>query len=157
MAYTISEHRVELSSKQAARLMIEYSKLKPFPETLKSLKYLKKAGYNLSVLSNGNKQMLNEALDSSKISAFLDCIISVDELKLFKVHPSVYSLIGKSKQINVENVVFVSSNHWDIVGAGWSGFETFWINRYNLIPEVLDYVADAEGKNLEALVEFIKN
>ena len=156
LAYTLSEHRVELTSSQTARLLTEYSKLSPFPETLKSLKSLKTAGYYLSVLSNGNKHMLGEALNSSKISDFLDCIISVDDIKLFKVHPRVYSMIRESKQIDEKKVVFVSSNHWDIVGAGWSGFKTFWINRHNHIPEVLDYVADAEGKDLEDLIEFLK-
>ena len=53
------------------------------------------------------------------------------------------------------NILFVSSNHWDIVGAGWSGLKTFWVNRANQKEEILDYSADAKGKNLSDLQKFL--
>ena len=135
--------------------MTEYSKLKTFPENLAVLDHLKSKGYNLAVLSNANKLMLDTALKASGILDFLDCVISADELQLYKINPRVYELIQKYNNVELNDILFVSSNFWDITGAGWCGLRTFWVNRDNQQPEVLDYTPDNVGRNLSDLKDFL--
>ena len=153
--YALKESDVILSEGQKKILMTEYSELKTFPENLGVLGHLKSKGYNLAVLSNGNMSMLDTALKASGILDFLDCVISADELQLYKINPRVYELIQKYNNVELNDILFVSSNFWDITGAGWCGLRTFWVNRDNQQPEVLDYTPDNVGRNLSDLKDFL--
>ena len=153
--YALKESDVILSEGQKKILMTEYSELKIFPENLGVLDHLKSKGYNLAVLSNGNMSMLDTALKASGILDFLDCVISADELQLYKINPRVYELIQKYNNVELNDILFVSSNFWDITGAGWCGLRTFWVNRDNQQPEVLDYTPDNVGRNLSDLKDFL--
>ena len=153
--YALQNANVILSDDQKKVLMTEYSKLKTFPENLEVLKHLKTKGYNLAVLSNGNTSMLDTALKASGILNFLDCVISADELQLYKVDPKVYGLIQKYNNVELNDILFVSSNFWDIAGAGWCGLKTFWVNRNKQQPEVLDYSPDNIGRDLSDLKDFL--
>ena len=144
-----------LSVQEKKMLLSEYSKLKTFPENLKVLKDLKSKGFRLAVLSNGNHEMLNTALKESGILNLLDCIISAEELQLYKVDPKVYELIQKYNNVDLKDILFVSSNFWDIAGAGWCGLKTFWVNRDKQHPEILDYSPNSNGDNLVDLKKFL--
>jgi 2-haloacid dehalogenase len=50
--------------------------------------------------------------------------------------------------VSLNDILFVSSNFWDITGAGWCGLKTFWVNRIDQEIENLDYFPDSTGKNL---------
>ena len=153
--YALKESDVILSEGQKKILMTEYSELKTFPENLGVLDYMKSKGYKLAVLSNANMLMLDTALKASGILDFLDCVISADELQLYKINPRVYELIQKYNNVELNDILFVSSNFWDITGAGWCGLRTFWVNRDNQQPEVLDYTPDNVGRNLSDLKDFL--
>jgi 2-haloacid dehalogenase len=100
--------------------------------------------------------MLDTALKASKIFNLLDCVISADELQIYKIDPKVYELIQKYNNVELNDILFVSSNFWDIAGAGWCGLKTFWVNRMGQQPEVLDYIPDCTGKNLMDLKNFLE-
>jgi 2-haloacid dehalogenase len=53
-------------------------------------------------------------------------------------------------------VLFVSCNAWDIIGANWFGFNTFWVNRYQLPFEEIGLAPTQVGKNLNDLRVFLK-
>jgi 2-haloacid dehalogenase len=54
--------------------------------------------------------MLKALIEHARLSRYFDAILSVDELKTFKPHPSVYGLATRHLGLNAENVGFVSSN-----------------------------------------------
>ena len=153
--YALNDANVILSGEEKKILMKEYSRLRAFSENLKVLKQLKSKGYSLAVLSNANTSMLDTALKASGIFDLLDCVISADELKLYKIDPKVYKLIQKYSNEEFKDILFVSSNFWDIVGAGWCGLKTFWVNRDKKQPEVLDYTPDIVGGDLVDLKNFL--
>lgn len=157
LEYSLNLTETVLSNQQKETLMNEYSKLKAFPENLEVLKYLKLKGYDLAVLSNANPEMLKTGLETSALLGFIDCIISADELQLYKVNPKVYELIQKYNNVDLNDILFVSSNFWDIAGAGWCGLKTFWINRSQQPAEILDYVPNSTGNDLWDLKKFLEN
>ena len=73
----------------------------------------------------------------------LDTIISVEDVKIFKVSPRVYNLGPERLGVGRSALGFVSSNAWDIAGAASAGLTTFWIQRSAAEPpEELGFAAD---------------
>ena len=73
--------------------------------------------------------MLQGAVESAGISDLLDGVLSVEDVGVFKPHRSVYELVGKRFGTQSHQVLFVSSNGWDVAHAAGFGFRSVWVNR----------------------------
>jgi 2-haloacid dehalogenase len=157
LTFTIKKLGLELTPEKKRALMEQYLKLDAFPENLDALQALKTMGIPMAILSNGNPAMLDAAVKSSKMEGIFDAILSVDSVKRFKTVPDVYRLGVDHFKVSAPDIVFVSSNSWDAVGAAWFGYTTFWVNRANNPPEELGVQVAGEGKTLSDLVAFVKS
>ncbi len=111
-------------------LLDKYLDLDPFPEAKDALDALKRrGGCRLAILSNGSTAMLSALVKNSGLDAFLDATISVDGARKFKPHPECYALVEKRLGLKREEVLFVSSNGFDVCGAKHFGFKVAWIRR----------------------------
>ena len=99
--------------------------------------------------------MLNTAVRSTNFEHLLDAVLSVDSLKTFKIHSSVYQMGLDHFGVDAANTLFVSSNCWDACGASWFGLPTLWVNRANLPMERLDVSPRYVGKNLTDVLSLI--
>jgi 2-haloacid dehalogenase len=126
------------------RLMNLYLTLDAYPEVPDTLKRLKAAGMKLAILSNGTPAMLAAAAASAGIGEVFDAILSVEEVKVYKPHPSVYGLACERLSVAAAAVCFVSSNGWDAYSAKAFGFHTLWCNRFNQAPERIPETPDAQ-------------
>ena len=111
------------------RLLALYWELRAYPEVPKMLATLKANGFQTAILSNGSPDMLEGAVDSAVIGEFLDAVLSVESVGVFKPHRTVYDLVGKEFGCAPGEVLFVSSNGWDAAAASGYGFYTAWVNR----------------------------
>ena len=100
-----------------ARLMNLYLTLSAYPEVSETLQRLKATGIKLAILSNGSPAMLAAAAANAGIADLLDAILSVDELQIYKPHPSVYALACQRLNLPAANICFLSSNGWDAYSA----------------------------------------
>jgi 2-haloacid dehalogenase len=141
-----------LSPAQEQKLLDQYAALRPFPENLAVLRSLKARGLSLCILSNGSPEMLATAVSSAGMQGLFDAVLSADTVKRFKVDSSVYQLVCDQFTCAPSDVLMVSSNCWDVIGAHWFGFQTFWVNRTAQPLEQLDVVPDSEGRSLEDLL-----
>jgi 2-haloacid dehalogenase len=73
--------------------------------------------------------MLAAAAESSGLATRLDRILSIEACGVFKTHPAAYALVTEAFACKARDVLFVSSNRWDIAGASAFGFRCAWINR----------------------------
>lgn len=137
-------------------LMQAYLKLKPYDEVFEVLSSLKEAGYKTAILSNGAPAMLEAAIRGAEIDDVLDESLSVDELKIFKPDPRVYSLVTETFGIKPEEVLFQSSNAWDASGAANFGFRVLWVNRFSQRPERLPAKPDFEATDLNRLLKLLE-
>ena len=64
-----------------------------------------------------------------------DAVISVDAKKIFKPSPEAYSLIEGKLKVKPAEVLFISSNPWDVCGAKAFGLNVAWIER--VTPEAM--------------------
>lgn len=142
LVYAAHALGLHLDEAKRTRLMDAYMTLAAFPDVKPGLQQLKAMGLRLAVLSNGEPKMLLSAARSAGIADLLDAVISVDEVKVFKPSPRVYELASTRLKAPKNSIGFVSSNNWDVNGAGSAGLTTFWIQRAAAEPpEELDYPA----------------
>ena len=73
--------------------------------------------------------MLQELVRNSGLDRWIEAAISVDSVRAYKPHPSCYALVEPALGVPKEEVLFVSSNSFDAVGAKAFGFAVAWIHR----------------------------
>lgn len=108
-------------------LMENYLHLDPYSEAEEALAGL--AGHKLAILSNGSPRMLQELVRNSGLDRWIEAAISIDSVRAYKPHPSCYALVEPALGVPKEEVLFVSSNSFDAVGAKAFGFKVAWIRR----------------------------
>jgi 2-haloacid dehalogenase len=133
------------------RLLEAYLKLDPFPDARDALATLKARGSRLAVLSNGSPRMLAAAVDAAGLAALFDAVLSVDAVRVYKPRPEVYALVTDSFDVRPQEVVFASSNRWDVMGAASFGFKPFWVNRARMPDEYQNFAPQREIFDLAAL------
>jgi len=112
-----------------ADLMEAYNTLESFGDVPAALKELQDAGVKTAILSNGNQDMVEAAVDCANLRGLLDEVLSVDAISMYKPKPEVYQLSCDRFAVQPEDVMFMSANYWDVVGATSFGHSTVWVNR----------------------------
>ncbi|HTS52446.1 MAG TPA: haloacid dehalogenase type II [Burkholderiales bacterium] len=149
LAHCCNTLGLRLDAVAAQALLEQYRHLATFadvPPVLDSLR-----GTKLAILSNGSPHMLLALVRNAGLEGLFQAVLSVDALRVFKPHPSVYQFAVDRLDAKRENIAFVSSNSWDASGASSFGFRTFWINRSGAQPDELGYPPDRELKRLDQL------
>ncbi len=119
------------------RLMDQYRNLSAFAENQEVLRELKSNGIVTGILSNADPAMLNQAVKSAGLEGLLDHVISVDPIRKYKTAPQAYALGEQATGLRAPQIGFVSCNAWDALAATWYGYQTLWVNRYQLPFEEL--------------------
>jgi 2-haloacid dehalogenase len=143
LRYACRHLGLELDDDRRDALLDAYLHLDHYPEVPQALQQLAESKRSLAILSNGSPRMLLELVRNSGLEPWFKAILSVDELALYKPHPSVYNLVPGHLAVDRHEVGFVSSNYWDAVGAKAFGFRVFWINRFQATPDELGHPPDA--------------
>ena len=136
-------------------LMAQYAQLSPFPENLGVLQALRQRGVAAAILSNGSPEMLQSAVHSAGMSELLDAVLSVDSVRHFKTTPTSYQIVTNHFGFAPADVLFVSSNAWDALGATWFGFTTLWVNRQGLPTETIGPAPHHTGRDLTAVLQVL--
>ena len=154
--YTLDRFKLDRKAGAVEALMRQYANLAPFPENLAVLERLKKAGLTTAILSNGSPQMLESAVVNAGMVDLLQYVISVDSIRLFKTSPESYGLVQKTIPFEKQDILFVSSNGWDSLGATWFGFTTLWVNRQGLPYETIGLKPTYTGADLSKVCEILE-
>jgi 2-haloacid dehalogenase len=117
------------------RLLDAYFRLDAFPDARATLGALKQTGHRTAILSNGTPPMLDGAVNAAGIGKDLDAVLSVDPLRMYKPRQEVYALVTDRFEAKPRDIIFVSSNRWDIMGARNCGFRGVWVNRSKMPDE----------------------
>jgi 2-haloacid dehalogenase len=129
-----------------ARLMEAYLSLATFPDVAGALAGL--AGTPLGILSNGSPRMLDAAVRSSGLAGTFRHVLSVDAVRAYKPSPTVYELGPRAFGVPAGDILFVSSNAWDVAGAKAFGYRTCWCNRLAAPMDRLGVSPDFEVRTL---------
>ena len=154
LRYSALRLGLDLSATAEDRLMNQYRHLSSFPENRDVLAELKALNIPTGILSNGDPEMLGVAVKSAGFSGLLTHLLSVHPLRKFKTDPAAYALGPQAMNLPAKDILFVSSNCWDAIGATWFGYTTLWVNRFNLPLEQLDTEPTRTGTSLRDVLGF---
>jgi 2-haloacid dehalogenase len=146
---TIRRLGLTASEAQLQRLLEAYLSLACFPEVEAALQRL--APRPLAILSNGSPRMLHAALTSTGLEKHFAHVLSVDAVKTYKPNPAVYALGPAALGHRAGDLLFVSSNAWDVAGAKAFGYQVAWCNRAQAPAEELGLVPDLVISRLDQL------
>jgi 2-haloacid dehalogenase len=155
LRYAARQLALTLDEDGRATLMDQYLRLSAFPEVGTVLGELQGRGLGLAILSNGSPAMLRTLTCHAGFEEIFDHLLSVDAIKTYKTDLRAYRLATHTFNLSPQEIVFVSSNGWDIAAGAWFGFRTFWVNRAGLPREELGVAPEGEGSSLASLPGFL--
>ena len=156
LVYACKSLGLDLTAAAREQLLEAYLGLAVFPDVRPGLEALKGQGLRLAILSNGEPRMLEAAARSAGILRWLDHVVSVEEVKIFKPSPRVYNLASERLGVRSAELGFVSSNSWDVAGAASAGLTTLWIQRSAAEPpEELGFGAERVVHTITDLVSLV--
>jgi 2-haloacid dehalogenase len=156
-ALRFAARRLQLALDAAGedRLMNQYRHLAAFPENREVLVELKRRGIPAGILSNGDPQMLAVAVKSAGFADLIDPVLSVHAVQRYKTDPAAYALGPQALNRPAREILFVSGNAWDAIGATWFGYATLWVNRGAAPLDELDCTPTHQGTSLRAVLDCI--
>jgi 2-haloacid dehalogenase len=154
LRYAAQRFELPLDAAGEKRLLNQYRHLSAFPENRPVLEALKQRGVPAGILSNGDPAMLAVAVKSAGFGELLAHVLSVDTVKRFKTDPAAYALGPEALGLAAKDILFVSSNCWDAIGATWFGYTTLWVNRQGAPLDTLDTAPTRTGASLREVLSF---
>jgi 2-haloacid dehalogenase len=154
LRYAVARFELPMDTAGEQQLLNQYRHLSAFPENREVLTALKRQGIPCGVLSNGDPAMLAVAVRSAGLRDLLDHVLSVDTVKRFKTDPAAYALGPAALGLPARDILFVSSNCWDAIGATWYGYATLWVNRMGAPLDELDTTPTRTGASLREVLSF---
>jgi 2-haloacid dehalogenase len=149
LRYSVRRLGLRADEDDIRRLLDAYLSLACFPEVPAALERLH--GRPCAILSNGSPRMLTAAIASSGLGRYFQHVLSVDAVKTYKPAPAVYALGPQALGIAASELLFVSSNAWDVAGAKAFGYQVAWCNRTAMPPEELGVDPDLVITRLDEL------
>lgn len=140
LMYVLRAARVQFSDADIAELMRAWLQLEPFPDALEGLRRLA-ARFELVVLSNGEPEFLDH-LVKNRIGFDFAAVLSVSQVGAFKPHPGVYRLAMRELGAEPHELLMVSANSFDVMGARACGLRGAYVDRYALPYEETPFQPD---------------
>lgn len=148
LRYACKRLGLALTDEREQQLMNQYRHLSAFPENREVLQALRARGIVTGILSNGDDAMLEVAVKSAGLDGLFDHVLSVDRIRKYKTDPAAYALGEQATGLPARQIAFVSCNSWDALAATWYGYQTLWVNRYQLPFEELGTQPCSTGQSL---------
>src|ERR1700735_3464133 len=132
LEFSLKSVGIEPDPALCERLMGKYLELDLHEDSRVALDELD--DYELAILSNGSQPMLDALVASSGLGDRFAAGISVERGRAFKPDPACYALVEPALGVAPAEVLFVSSNGFDVAGAKRFGFNVVWIARSQHLP-----------------------
>ena len=151
LIYVLRAAGVPFTDGEIAGLMRAWLELRPFPDALGGLERLGRR-FRLVVLSNGEPEFL-EHLVKTRIRFAFDAVLSVSQVGAFKPHPAVYRLALRELAAEPHELLMVSANSFDVMGARSCGLRGAYVDRYSLPYEETLFQPDITVRDFAELAE----
>jgi 2-haloacid dehalogenase len=155
LTFAAAQLGLDLTPEKRDRLMQAYLELRAWPDAPAALAALRKAGVRLAFLSNMTAKMLEAGIRNAGLDGVFEHVLSTDRIRAYKPDPRAYRLGAEAFGLEPGKILFVASAGWDVAGARWFGYTTYWNNRMGVPPEELGARADATARDLSGLAEFV--
>lgn len=156
LAFTARQTGVALSSEARKELMSAYVNLQVWPDTHDVLPRIRNMGVSLGILSNMTARALESGLTRAHLRTLFSHVLSTDRIRSYKPARKAYQLGVDALGLERDEVLFVGFAGWDVAGAAWFGYPTYWLNRLDAVPEELGVFPLGVGSDLRSLLSFLE-
>lgn len=155
--FTAAHFKVSLGDADAARLMDQYRHLPAYPDAAEALYRLRASAFRMYAFSMGRTEDVIELLRQTRLSEYLDGVVTLEDARLFKPSPAAYSLFVRTAGCAGSEAWLVSGNPFDVVGAVSAGLHGAWVKRSpDAIFDPWEVQATLTVDNLTALHEALR-
>lgn len=151
-ALDFSMRKHGLRHPQLFDLMLIYNEPSLIAGAYEALNFLKEKNKTVCILSNGTRTMLENGIARTGIKNIIDHVLSVDDIQIYKPRKEVYQMALSQLGAYANEVLFFSSNQWDVSGASTFGLDAVWVNQYDEVREGLPFGNVLEINKLKDLM-----
>lgn len=90
------------------------------------------AGFSMVALTNNSTAAANAQIENAGLHVFLQRVISVEEIELFKPAAEVYIHTAKVMEVAPRSMMMIAAHDWDCAGAMASGARAALVRRQGL-------------------------
>lgn len=120
--------KIDLKPEDAAGLLALMAELNIYPDVLPGLKKMRELGYKLVPHTQLSSGILKRAL----LSRFnFDRYFTSESFGLYKPHRMLYLKALEAMGLDQSEVLYVTSNQFDVFASKGIGFRTAWVNRWS--------------------------
>ena len=103
--------------------------LPPYPEAQTAFDRIEQARVLIGTLTNSGEAQTQALLEAAGLEERVAEIVSVEEIQLYKPHPTVYRHAAERLGIEPRRVTLIAAHAWDVHGAKQAGLDAVWIDR----------------------------
>jgi 2-haloacid dehalogenase len=155
LAFAARQVGLTLTTERQRQLMAPYADLAVWPDVAETLPMIERLGVRLGILSNLTSSMLESGLAKAKLRSLFSHVLSTDGIRSYKPARPAYQLGVNALGLERSEILFVAFAGWDVAGAVWFGYPTYWLNRLGTVAEELDAAPLGTGTNLQSLFAFL--
>lgn len=155
LIFAATSMELELTPDHKDRLLSEFMSLNVWPDVPAAIKQLREMDVELVFLSNMTSEMLRNGLKKAGLEEDFVHVISTDRIRSYKPASGAYDLGVQELSLEKDEILFVAFAGWDVAGAKWYGYPTFWVNRLGSPLEELGVAPDGTSRDLSGLIEFV--
>lgn len=146
---------VALSEDDRSAIVGGMRTLPPHPDVLPAIEKLRAGGFRLASLTNSPTAVANAQLENAGLTAYLEKVISVDEVKSLKPAAKVYHHAARIMGVAPEQTRLIAAHGWDVAGAMRAGCAAAFIARPGMVLEPLFEPPDIVAPDLLRVAERI--
>ncbi len=155
LVFAAAKLKLELTADKRRRLLEQYVRLDAFADVVDGIAAFRRLKLPLAIVSNGTPEMLRREVRYIGIESQFDRLVSVDTVRAYKTDPHIYLAGARALGMRPQNICFVSSHSWDVIGAVSTGYTGFWVDRTGEPIEELGVPIAHRGTTLLDAARFV--
>ncbi len=145
--------KIDLKPADAGGVLALLGELDVYPDIMPGLQKMRELGYQLVP----HTQLSSEVLKKALLDRFKwDGYFTSETFAVYKPHRSIYLKAIDAMGLDRSEVIYVTSNQFDVFGAKGAGFRTAWVDRWNEPLEPYGYTPDWHVKNFVELAKVLE-
>ena len=143
---------IDLDRADAGDILPLLGELDLYPDVLPGLERMQEAGFRMIPHTQLSQNIVERAL----LHRFdWDWYFTSETFAVYKPHRSIYLRAFEALGLDPSQVIYVTSNQFDVFGAKGAGVRAAWVDRWDEPLEPYGYVPDWQVGNFEELADLI--
>lgn len=144
----MANHGVAASQETIGGVLAGFAELAPHPDVEPALDRLRASGIRVMALTNGSSETTRRLFSRARLDAYVERIISIDEVQRWKPNPKVYLHAAQVAGVEPEEVTLAAAHAWDVHGAKNAGLGAAWVRRQDRQFQPAMAPPDVQGETL---------